>query len=337
MHNKAHHNSCNYYDEIYRIVQDGLSDIDLIAKEICSNTNAKLIPDVMDYLSSMTGKRIRPMLALFIGKVLDVDFDKTVFLAAAIESIHTATLLHDDVIDGSIFRRGMAVTHSIWGNKTSILVGDYLLSQAFSLLVKTSSIDALEMVASTAIKITEAELYQIQLIGNYSYTVDEYITVIKGKTAFLFAASTASACFLSEASGRYSNDLYEYGMNLGIIFQITDDILDYFGNPDEFGKVIGGDFAEKKVTLPIIILYQFASMDEKSMISNYFADINASSVNINEVLSLMGKYDVYTKSKAFMEEYIVNAANALKRIALVDKYYINILNNLLQLVVNRCV
>jgi octaprenyl-diphosphate synthase len=313
------------------LVSDGLVAVNAIIKEI-AKSHVEMLPEVVNHLMDLGGKRVRPMLTLLCGKMLGADPKKTAKLAAAVEFIHTATLFHDDVIDESATRRGKSTANSIWGNKASILVGDFLLSHAFRLMVQSGSLRALDMLASAAVDITEAEVWQLELIGKEGNSIEDYIQLIRGKTAVLFASSCAVSGLLLEDGGATSDALYEYGMNLGIIFQITDDVLDYYATEPKFGKLIGGDFAERKVTLPLITLLQNASPAERIWVLKEFS---SEIPDISGVVDLMKQHQVRQHVEEYMSQHIEAALESLSKVANLDVGYRELLSNLLYFVLHR--
>lgn len=278
----------NPYTELKKIVSSDLALVDEIILKL-SESHIELIPKIVNHLTQSGGKRIRPLLTLACAKLIGGANSNVIKLAAAVELIHTATLFHDDVIDESDLRRGRKTAKSIWGNKASILIGDFLLSHAFKLMVQSDSKDSLLMLVNASITIIEAEVWQLDLIGKVIEEQDKYIKLILGKTASLFAVSCAVAGVVNNASSEVVDALYDYGLNLGILFQITDDLLDYAATEEVFGKKIGSDFLEKKMTLPLIILINLANeVDREIIISNFTTD----SPNIPQITALIEKYNI---------------------------------------------
>jgi octaprenyl-diphosphate synthase len=304
----------NPYSELKNIVLSGLSSVDDIIKGLAEN-HVELIPEILNHLNQSEGKRIRPILTLACAKAIDGKNPGVVKLAAAVELIHTATLFHDDVIDESNLRRGRETANSIWGNKASILIGDFLLSHAFKLMIEAGKMEALEMLIASSITIIEAEVWQLDLIGKISEDTDAYIKLIMGKTASLFAASCAVSAVLNSADLEIKNALHEYGMNLGILYQITDDLLDYSAKQEVFGKKIGSDFLEKKMTLPLIVLLNCVSDDERKIIIQHFYSDNP---NIGIIVELFSKYDIAKGIEEFSNLYREKAINALSQLPTSD-------------------
>jgi octaprenyl-diphosphate synthase len=214
-----------------------------------------LIPDLARHLIDSGGKRLRPMLTLAAARMGGYTGDKHVNLAAAVEFIHTATLLHDDVVDASTLRRGKVAANLVWGNKATVLVGDFLFSRAFQLMVETGSLRVLDILAGASAIIAEGEVMQLKSESNLATSEEHYLKVVGAKTAALFAAAAESGATLCDRGAEFVQALRLYGDNLGIAFQLVDDALDYSGRQAMMGKAVGDDFREAKVTLPVILAY----------------------------------------------------------------------------------
>ncbi|MEN3378744.1 MAG: octaprenyl-diphosphate synthase, partial [Hyphomicrobiales bacterium] len=240
---------------IDRLVELATADMERVNGVILSRTGSDvtMIPEVANHLINSGGKRLRPMLTLAMARLAGYAGDGHVKLAAAVEFMHTATLLHDDVVDESEMRRGRLAARMLWGNEASVLVGDFLLGQAFKMMVEVGSIRALDILSTAAAVIAEGEVMQLGAAKNTATTEDEYLAVIRAKTAELFAA----ACEVGPAiSGRSKDEqaaCRSYGMNLGIAFQLVDDALDYGGKSAKLGKNVGDDFRDGKITLPVVL------------------------------------------------------------------------------------
>jgi octaprenyl-diphosphate synthase len=223
---------------------------DLIRRRLSSDV--VLINQISDHIVAAGGKRLRPMLAVIAARALDYAGDEHRQLAAIIEFIHTSTLLHDDVVDESDLRRGRKTANALWGNAPSVLVGDFLYSRSFQLMVELDSMPVMQVLADTTNQIAEGEVLQLLHIGNPDTTEADYLRVIHRKTAVLFAAATRLSGMLAGAPAAIQQDLADYGMNLGMAFQIADDVLDYTADADALGKNLGDDLSEGKATLPLI-------------------------------------------------------------------------------------
>ena len=226
-------------------------------------SEAALIPQVGQHLVDSGGKRLRPLITLCSARQFGYSGDMHVKLAAAVEFIHTATLLHDDVVDESALRRGRAAANVLWGNKPSILVGDFLFSRAFQLMVETGSPAVLNILANASAIIAEGEVLQLRSAKNLAIDEREYLNVITAKTAALFAAAGEAGAVAAGAERLQSDAMRDYGHHLGIAFQLVDDALDYSGRQAVMGKAVGDDFREAKVTLPVILSLSRASEDER--------------------------------------------------------------------------
>src|SRR5271154_2971809 len=221
-----------------------------------AGSEVAMIPEVANHLIASGGKRMRPILTLALARLSGYAGEGHIKLAAAVEFMHTATLLHDDVVDESELRRGRMAARMLWGNEASVLVGDFLLGQAFKMMVEVGSLKALEILAAAAAVIAEGEVRQLAAAKNTSTTEDEYIAVIRAKTAELFAAACEVGPALSVRQKAEQAARRSFGMNLGITFQLIDDVLDYGGAAAKLGKNIGDDFREGKITLPVVLAFR---------------------------------------------------------------------------------
>ena len=224
-----------------------------------------------DYHLKSGGKRLRALLTLGSAKLCNYSKGtRDINLAACVELIHSATLMHDDVIDNGTIRRGKKTLNKIWDNQSSVLVGDYLLSRCFEMMVEDGNLEVLKLLSSTSSKIAQGEVLQLQHKGEVDMLEETYLKIISAKTAELFAASTKVGAILSDTNQKKKEALEFYGRNLGLTFQIADDTLDYNSELKLFGKKIGKDFYEGKVTLPIILLFQKANIEEKKKLKDSF-------------------------------------------------------------------
>ncbi len=252
------------YDQIRALVADQIQSVDrLILNELRSDVF--LINQIGRYIIS-GGKRLRPLLHLLAANALGYREDDHITLAAVIEFIHTATLLHDDVVDESELRRGKDTANSVWGNAASVLVGDYLYAAAFRMMVRLKRLRVMEIMAETTATIAEGEVLQLLNVNNPATSEAKYLEVIWRKTAILFSTAARLAATLSEVSTGVEDGLAKYGMHLGIAFQLIDDALDYQADPNQLGKQLGDDLAEGKPTLPLIYSMQKAAPAEAEVI-----------------------------------------------------------------------
>ena len=242
------------------------ADMDRVNALILSmaGSNVELIPEIADHLISSGGKRLRPMLTLASAQAFGYRGEGHVKLAASVEFLHTATLLHDDVVDESDLRRGRQTARTIWGNQASVLVGDYLLGQAFKMMVEVGSMRALAILSNASAVIAEGEVWQLSAAKQMSTTEADYLAVIEAKTAALFAAAAEVGPVIAEAGDEAARAMAAYGLNLGLAFQLVDDVLDYGGSASSLGKNVGDDFREGKITLPVILAYAAGPEDERA-------------------------------------------------------------------------
>ena len=258
------------------------------------------------------GKRIRPLLTLGSAKLCGYENgNRDINLAACIELIHNATLLHDDVIDNSDLRRGIQSSNAIWGNQSSILVGDYLFSRCFEIMVEDGSQEILKLLSSTSSKIAQGEVLQLEYKGELDILEETYLNIINSKTATLFSAATRVGACITNKSKKEKDALESYGRNLGLAFQIADDALDYYSTKTIFGKEIGKDFYEGKVTLPIIFLCQKANSDEKILLEKIFKKKNRSKLEFYEIQKLIKKYNSIDSCFERAEHFVNISFNAL--------------------------
>jgi octaprenyl-diphosphate synthase len=241
------------------------ADMERVNALILSRTGSEvtMIPEVANHLISSGGKRLRPILTLATAALTGYAGNGHIRLAAAVEFMHTATLLHDDVVDESELRRGKAAARMLWGNEASVLVGDFLLGQAFKMMVEVGNLRALEILSSAAAVIAEGEVMQLAAAKKLDTTEDAYLHVIRGKTAELFAAACEVGPVLAGRTPAEQAACRSFGMNLGIAFQLVDDALDYGGSKARLGKNVGDDFREGKITLPVILAFRRGGADER--------------------------------------------------------------------------
>jgi octaprenyl-diphosphate synthase len=267
---------------------------------------------MVNYYLKSGGKRIRPLLTLGSAKLCGyVNGNRDVNLAACVELIHSATLLHDDVIDASNLRRGNKTSNSIWGNRSSILVGDYLLSRCFEMMVEDGSQEILKLLSYTSSKIAQGEVQQLEYKGEIYILEETYFDIINSKTAALFAAATRVGACIANKNKKEKDALESYGRNLGLAFQIADDALDYYSTKTIFGKEIGKDFFEGKVTLPIIFLCQKANSEEKMFLEKIFKKVNRSKLEFIETQKLIKKYNSIDSCFKRAEHFVNISYNAL--------------------------
>ncbi|MBY7649127.1 MAG: polyprenyl synthetase [Candidatus Liberibacter europaeus] len=276
------------------------------------HSNVGMIPEVAKYLIFAGGKRLRPMLTLATSSMLKYDGDKHLLLASAIEFIHTATLLHDDVVDDGQLRRGKVAARLVWGNQASVLVGDFLLSQAFRMVIETESQQALEALSLVACTLSEGELRQLSISKNINVSEEDYLQVIESKTAVLFAAALEIASLIAGAEHSIQQFLKSYGMNLGIAFQLIDDVMDYSGGIDEMGKNIGDDFRNGKVTLPVILAFQRGTNKEKDFWKSVINESKICADSLEKALVLIKDSNALVDTESRANFYCQKAKDSLK-------------------------
>ena len=295
------------YLELKNLLSNKLQNVEaLIQQKLKSDVN--LIEKMSNHHLSSGGKRLRALLTLESAKLTGYKGDKRdINLAACVELIHSATLLHDDVIDESELRRGKKTTNSIWGNQSSILVGDYLLSRCFEMMVEDGDLEILKLLSSTSAKIAQGEVLQLQHKGEADLLEETYIDIINLKTASLFSAATKTGACLSGSNQKEKKALESYGRNLGLAFQIADDALDYYAKEKLFGKEVGKDFFEGKATLPLITVFQKGNEEEKNFLNEIMKKKNRTEEDFSKTLTLINKYKAVeaTFKKA---EYFVNVS-----------------------------
>ncbi len=276
-----------------------------------AGSDVQMIPEVANHLISSGGKRLRPMLTLASAALFDYQGDADVKLATSVEFMHTATLLHDDVVDESDLRRGKSTARMIWGNQASVLVGDFLLGQAFRMMVDVGSLDALDVLSTAATVIAEGEVLQLSVAKNMETTEDDYLQVIRAKTAALFAAAAEVGPIIAHADKGGRNALKSYGMNLGLAFQLVDDALDYGGKSAELGKNTGDDFREGKITLPVILAYRRGTAAERAFWREAIEGGKSDDAQLDKAMGLITKYHGLADTIARAVHYGEMARDAL--------------------------
>ena len=291
--------------------QTGISEVQALAAAEMAQVNAlirrrlgsdvALINQISEHLVAAGGKRLRPMLTVIAARALGYVGDSHFQLAAIIEFIHTSTLLHDDVVDESDLRRGRKTANALWGNAPSVLVGDFLYSRSFQLMVELDSMPVMRALADATNQIAEGEVLQLLHVGNPDTTEADYLRVISRKTAVLFAAATRLSAMLAGASPKLQQDLADFGMNLGMAFQIADDVLDYTADAAALGKNLGDDLAEGKATLPVIHALSKANPAVRGKIARIIADCDVEA--LGQVLEAIEKHGSLAYSRQMAEHY----------------------------------
>ena len=301
----------NSYFQLKESVENKLL---LVEEKIKSklSSDVELVQKMTNYHIDTGGKRLRALLTLGSAKMCGyLKGTRDINLAACVELIHSATLMHDDVIDDGSIRRGKKTLNKVWDNHSSVLVGDYLLSRCFEMMVEDGNLEVLKLLSSTSSKIAQGEILQLQHQGEVDMLEETYLKIISSKTAELFAASTKVGAILSNMKNKEKEALEFYGRNLGLTFQIADDTLDYNSELKLFGKKIGKDFYEGKVTLPIILLFQKANNQEKEKLKNIFSKNMRNENDLSYSLSLIKRYDVIKACYQKAQHYINLASSSL--------------------------
>ncbi len=301
----------NSYLDLRNSVEEKLVLVDeKIVSKLSSNID--LMHKMTEYHLGTGGKKLRALLTLGSAKLAGYSKGgRDINLAACVELIHAATLMHDDVIDSSKIRRGKKTLNSIWGNQSSILVGDYLLSRCFEMMVEDGNLEILKLLSSTSTEIAQGEVLQLQHKGEIDILEETYFKITSSKTAALFSAATKVGAILGEKEAKYKEALEIYGKNIGITFQIADDALDYNSDIKSFGKETGNDFFEGKVTLPMILLYQKIPNSEKIILKNLFQKDQRENKELNYVLNLIKKNNIIRDCYKKADHFINLASNAL--------------------------
>ena len=323
----------NSYFQLKNSVENKLI---LVEEKIKSKltSDVDLVQKMTDYHLDTGGKRLRALLTLGSAKLCGyAKGARDINLAACVELIHSATLMHDDVIDNGSIRRGQKTLNKIWDNHSSVLVGDYLLSRCFEMMVEDGNLEVLKLLSSTSSKIAQGEVLQLQHQGEVDMLEETYLKIISAKTAELFAAATKVGAILSDMKTKEKEALEFYGKNLGLTFQIADDTLDYNSDLKFFGKKIGKDFYEGKVTLPIILLFQKANNQEKEKLKDTFLKNARDENDLNYTLSLIKRYNVIKDCYQKAQHYINLASNSLSVFSDCDEK--NILENLTSFSLSR--
>jgi len=267
-------------------------------------SDVPLIRKVGEYVLSSGGKRVRPALLLLAARLCGYQGDKAVPLASVVEFIHTATLLHDDVVDSATLRRGLASANTLWGNEASVLVGDFLFSKSFSLMVAVGSLDILRVLSDATTVIAEGEVMQLLCTGEIDLTEARYLDVVRSKTAILMSAACESGAILGGATPERQKALADFGMSLGIAFQLMDDILDYIATEEDFGKSIGHDLEEGKITLPLIHTLRLCTETERSLIEAVVEKDEMTLEEFRTVSGLVNQYGGITYTVEAARRYI---------------------------------
>ncbi|WP_170402790.1 polyprenyl synthetase family protein [Ruegeria arenilitoris] len=321
------------HERLAEILAGEMDAVNELIRTRMASEHAPRIPEVTAHLVEAGGKRLRPMLTLAAARLFGYPGDHHVRLAATVEFIHTATLLHDDVVDESAQRRGRPTANLLWDNKSSVLVGDYLFSRSFQLMVETGSLRVLDILANASATIAEGEVLQMTAATDLGTDEAIYLQVVRGKTAALFSAATEVGGVIAGASEEQVKALYDYGDALGIAFQIADDLLDYQGDSKTTGKNVGDDFRERKLTLPVIKAVAQATPEEHAFWERTIGRGRQEDGDLDHALSLMGKYGTLDATRADAFGWAAKAKASLD--ALPDHEIRTLLRDLADYVVSR--
>lgn len=298
-------------DALYALIQEDLKRVDA-ALLASASQDVPLIESVAQHIIASGGKRIRPAITLIAARLCENQSTRQIGLSAAVELIHTATLLHDDVVDESKLRRGLSTANDVFGNKASVLVGDYLLSRAFQLMVADKSLTALEILSNASAVISQGEVKQLMHEGDLDIRHDDYMQIITSKTAVLFAAASELGAVVADKP-ELQKALKHYGMNLGIAFQLIDDALDYVADQKMLGKTVGDDFREGKITLPVLLAYRSASEQEKAFWTRTMYEHEQQEGDLAQALSILANHQTIAQTIALAEGYAERAKDALSK------------------------
>jgi octaprenyl-diphosphate synthase len=270
-----------------------------------------LIPQLAAHIVAAGGKRLRPLLTLAAARLAGYRGARHIALAACVEFIHTATLLHDDVVDESALRRGQASANALFGNKPSVLVGDFLFARAFQLMVADGSIEVLRILSDAAATIAEGEVLQLVIQNDTSSTEAQYLEVIEGKTAALFSAATEVGAVVASRPAPEQAALRTYGHNLGVAFQLVDDALDYSAEQERLGKTVGDDFREGKITLPVLLAFARGDEEERAFWRRTVEDREQEDADLPHAIALMRKHRAFADTVARARDYGAKSLAAL--------------------------
>ncbi len=302
------------HEELARHLAAPLEQVNVLIRERMASEHAPRIPEVTAHLVEAGGKRLRPMLTLASADLCGYGGPYNVHLAATVEFIHTATLLHDDVVDESQQRRGRPTANLLWDNKSSVLVGDYLFARAFQLMVETGSLRVLDILSNASATIAEGEVLQLSAARNLATDESVYLQVVRGKTAALFSAATEVGGVIAEQSDDLVRALFDYGDALGIAFQIADDLLDYQGDSRSTGKNVGDDFRERKLTLPVIKAVAGASADERKFWERTIEKGDQREGDLDEALEILARHDALERTRVDAVAWAEKSKAAMSRL-----------------------
>ena len=299
-------------DRILRIVGHDLERVNRVVVDRMQSPVA-LIPELAGHIIAAGGKRLRPVLTLSCARLCGYEGDRHVELAACVEFIHTATLLHDDVVDESNLRRGVPTANAVWDNKASILVGDFLFSRAFEIMVADGSLKVLHILSAASATIAEGEVHQLATTNDLSTTEEEYLEVISAKTAKLFEAAAQVGAIVADQPEAAERSLAAFGAHIGMAFQLIDDVLDYSAHQATLGKAVGDDFREGKITLPVILAYRRGAPAERDFWRRTLEEQRLEDGDLDRAIDLMHRHGVLTETIERARHYAKSAMRSLDR------------------------
>ncbi len=305
------HATTKPHEALSALLADDMSAVNELITQRMASKHAPRIPEVTAHLVEAGGKRLRPMMTLAAARLCGYDGPFHIHLAATVEFIHTATLLHDDVVDESEQRRGRPTANLLWNNQSSVLVGDYLFSRSFQLMVETGSLRVLDILANASATIAEGEVLQLTAAQDLKTDENVYLQIVRGKTAALFSAATEVGGVIAEADEAHVKALFNYGDALGIAFQIVDDLLDYQGDTKATGKNVGDDFRERKLTLPVIKAVAKADADERAFWERTIEKGKQADGDLEHALELLNKHNALLETQKDALEWSEKAKSAL--------------------------
>jgi octaprenyl-diphosphate synthase len=301
------------FTDLAQIFEPIRGDLEAVEEEFVRHIQSRvaLIPEMGRYIQTSGGKRVRPAVLLMAARLGGYEGERAVLYASVVEFIHTATLVHDDIIDGADLRRGRLAVHSRWGNDITVLLGDYLYIKSMAMALTQDSLEIIRLLCDVTLRMIEGELYQLTKTGDVDITEDEHFEIIRRKTAFLFGGCAQIGGMLGEMSPERTTALREYGFNLGVTFQLVDDLLDYTADAAALGKPIGGDLREGKVTLPIILLLRRGGDEADRLIRSVVHERSVTNEQWREILRLLAEHRVIEHAYERAVEYAERAKACL--------------------------
>lgn len=305
----------------FKNLQNSLKkDLELVAQEIRASLDSPIdfIRQVASYLIESGGKRFRPLVLILSARAFGYEGDRVYKIASALEFIHTATLLHDDVVDYAELRRGKPSANILWGNEATVLVGDFLLARSFLALVKENNLEILDCVSNATTKMAEGEILQLLKTEEPETTEEEYLEIVRCKTAVLISAAAEVGAIIGNAHLSVRDMMRNFGMLIGTAFQIADDTLDYITSDETLGKIQGQDFYDGKVTMPFIYTYKKSTINERKLLSKLLLKKNKKREDFEKVYAILEKYDAFKHSFNRAQHYVAEAKNC---ISFIDEKY----------------